>query len=109
MRKPDTITYWLGDRLPTRFALGLALQQAAFLGELLVIPSLFARSANIGHVQFLDIAAATLIVSAVALILQAWNRFGIGSGYFYPLQATTAVLPALLLAAQSGGWPRPMA
>jgi xanthine/uracil permease len=103
MRKPDTIAYWLGDRLPTRFALGLALQQAAFLGELLVIPALFASTAHIDHLQFLDIAAATLIVSALALTLQAWNRFGIGSGYFYPLQATTAVLPALLLATQSGG------
>lgn len=103
MRKPDTITYWRGDKLPARLAFGLALQQAAFLGELLVIPSLFAHSANVDHLQFLDIAAATLIVSAVALMLQAWNRFGIGSGYFYPLQATTAVLPALLLAAHDGG------
>jgi xanthine/uracil permease len=103
MRKPDTITYWLGDKLPVRFALGLALQQAVFLGELLVIPSMFARSAHLDQNEFLNIAAATLVVSAVALGLQAWNRFGIGSGYFYPLQATTAVLPAMLLAVQDGG------
>jgi xanthine/uracil permease len=103
MRKPDTITYGLADRLPTRFALGLAVQQAAFLGELLVIPSMFAHSAHVDQNEFLNIAEATLIVSAVALVLQAWNRYGIGSGYFYPLQATTAVLPALLLAVQHGG------
>ncbi len=103
MRKPDAIVYWLSDKLPARFAFGLALQQTAFLGALLVVPSLFAHSNHFDHFQFLDIAAATLITSAVGLVLQAWNRFGIGSGYFYPLQPTPAVLPALLLAVQTGG------
>ena len=105
MRKPDTIVYWLGDRLPPRVALGLAVQQAAFLGALLVISNLFIQDQGdkVERLQFLDIAAAALIVMAVSLVLQSWNRFGIGSGYFYPLQATTAVLPAMLLAIRSGG------
>ncbi len=105
MRKPDTIAYWLGDRLPARLALGLAVQQVAFLGALLVISNLFVQSHSdaIERLQFLDIAAAALIVMAVSLALQAWGRFGIGSGYFYPLQSTTAVLPAIMLATRSGG------
>ena len=103
MRKPDTIVYWQGDRLPARVALGLAVQQVAFLGALLVISNLFLQSGKIDRLQYLDMAAAALIVMAASLVLQSWGRFGIGSGYFYPLQATTAVLPAMLLATQSGG------
>lgn len=103
MRKPDNIVYWLNDRLPPRVALGLAVQQVAFLAVLLLVPSLYSHMANLPPESFRDLASATLLTSAAGVLLQAWGRFGIGSGYYYPVQATTTVLATLTLAAERPG------
>ncbi|MBP7338669.1 solute carrier family 23 protein [Niveispirillum sp.] len=106
MRKPDNIVYWLNDRLPPRVALLLALQQVAFLSVLLLVPSLYSHMAHLPPEAFLNLASATLLTSAAGVLLQAWGRFGIGSGYYYPVQATTTVLATLALAAsRPGGLP----
>lgn len=108
MRKPDSIAYWVADRLPVPTACGLALQQLAFLGALLVVPNLFVhdKTAYLGSSTFLDIASASLIGCALSILLQIWNRFGIGSGYYYPVQATPTVFATMFLAASgSGGMP----
>jgi len=103
MRRPDTLLYWLEEMPPARFALGLALQQVAFLGALLAVPVVFARNAGMDHAAFLNLAAACLIYSAVALLLQAWGRFGIGAGIFLPVQGTTSVLPVLGIGLATSG------
>lgn len=101
MRKPDNIVYWLNDRIPAPTAVGLVLQQMAFLGALLVVPNLFihGEAVALDSHYFLDIAGATLIAGAVAIVLQVWNRWGIGSGYYYPLQATPTAMALMFLAA----------
>ena len=103
MRRPNTLLYWVDEVPPARFAFGLALQQAAFLGALLAVPALFARNSGMNHEQFMNLAACSLIYSAAALLLQAWGRFGIGAGMFLPVQGTTAVLPILALATATSG------
>lgn len=103
MRRPETIVYWTDDIPPARFAFGLALQQAAFLGALLAVPALIGRKLGLDHEQFLSLAACCLIYSAAALLLQAWGRYGIGAGIFLPVQGTTSVLPLLTLAAAANG------
>lgn len=103
MRRPDSLLYWIDDVPPARFALGLALQQVAFLGALLAVPALFARNVGMDLSTFLNLAACSLIYSAVALLLQAWGRFGIGAGIFLPVQGTTSVLPVLGVALASSG------
>ncbi|PWR24202.1 solute carrier family 23 protein [Zavarzinia aquatilis] len=95
MRRPDTLLYWLEEIPPPRFAFGLALQQVAFLGALMGVPAVFARGAGMDAAAFQNLAACGLIYSAVALLLQAWGRFGIGAGIFLPVQGTTSVLPVL--------------
>ena len=105
MRKPESIVFWLNDRLPVPTAMGLALQQVAFLGALLVVPNLFVHSSSFELVSsnFLDIASASLVASAVAILLQIMNRWGIGSGYYYPLQATPTVFAVMFLASGTPG------
>lgn len=103
MRRPDTLLYWIDEVPPARFALGLALQQAAFLGALMAVPALFARTTGMDHIQFLNLAACSLIYSAAALLLQSLGRFGIGAGIFLPVQGTTSVLPILALATATSG------
>ncbi|HUH60380.1 MAG TPA: solute carrier family 23 protein [Candidimonas sp.] len=105
MRKPDTIAFWINDRLPVPTALGLALQQLAFLGALLVVPNLFVHgsTSHLADSHYLDIASASLIAGALSILLQVMNRWGVGSGYYYPLQATPTVFAVMFLAGSSGG------
>src|SRR3546814_9625732 len=105
MRKPESIVYWVNDRLPIPTALGLVLQQMAFLGALLVVPNLFLNETgfHLASSSFLDVAAASLIASALSILLQILNRWGIGSGYYYPLQATTTVFAVMFLARNHPG------
>lgn len=104
MRRPEHIAFGVHDKLPARLALGLALQQLAFLGALMVIPDIYAR-ATLVHPQdgFLNIAAATLLVSALVIVLQVRALGVLGTGYYYPLQTTGAVLPAMFLVGRLPG------
>lgn len=97
MRRPDNIAYGVHDWLPARLGAGLALQQLAFLGALLVIPEIYVRVQNLGHETFLNIMSSTLLVSALVIVLQVRGLRHLGAGYYYPLQATGAVLPAMYL------------
>ena len=98
MRRPDNIAFGVDDPLPLRLALGLALQQLAFLGGLMVIPDIYVRNAGLEeHSSFLNIASATLLVSALVIVLQVRMWRHVGAGYYYPLQATGAVLPGMYL------------
>ncbi|WP_353146594.1 solute carrier family 23 protein [Pollutimonas bauzanensis] len=105
MRKPESILFWVNDKLPISAALGLALQQIAFLGALLVVPNLFVHDSatHLGGGGYLDIASASLIACALSILLQTLNRWGIGSGYYYPLQATPTVFAVMFLASSSSG------
>ncbi|WP_313073683.1 solute carrier family 23 protein [Melaminivora sp.] len=98
MRRPDNIAFGVHDWLPPRLALGLALQQLAFLGGLMVIPGIYARTLGlVGHEVFLNLVSTTLLVSALVIWLQVRTLGQVGTGYYYPLQATGAVLPAMYL------------
>ncbi|GGF52048.1 hypothetical protein GCM10007301_09390 [Azorhizobium oxalatiphilum] len=102
MRKPDSLVYGVGDLPPARVALLVAVQQVAFLSALLGVPGLAVISLGLDDAQFLNLAATTLFCSGFVLLLQGWGRFGIGAGLFYPLQCTTAALPAIVYASTSG-------
>lgn len=98
MRRPDHIAFGVNDRLPAQMAIGLALQQLAFLGTLMVIPDIYVRTTGLlEHEHFLSLASATLIISALVIVLQVQGRAYVGAGYYYPLQATGAVLPGMYL------------
>ena len=103
MRRPDNILFGVQDALPARLGIGLALQQLAFLGALMVIPDIYVRTQGLDRSDFLQITSVTLIVSALVIVLQIRQSRSVGAGYYYPLQATSAVLPAMYLVAQLPG------
>lgn len=103
MRKPEFIVYWLDDRPPLHVAFFVALQQMSFLGVYLVISPLFAHAQHLDTSIFSRLMAATLLVSGIGVILQAAGKFGIGSGYFCPLQVTSATFSVMTLASVAGG------
>lgn len=105
MRRPENAAFWINDRLPVPTAIGLSVEQLAFLGALLVVPNLFAHNeiVALGTTSFLDIASATLMVCALAVFLQVTGRWGLGAGYYYPLQSTPTVFAIMMVASSQGG------
>ncbi len=103
MRKPENIIYGTDEKPPIQILLILALQQMAFLGVYLAISPLFAREFGLDPQQSLRLISATLFASALGVILQALGKFGIGSGFFCPVQATTATFSGLMFAKISSG------
>ena len=103
MRRPETIQYGLDDRPPRHIALFIAVQQISFLGVYLVISPLFGRTLHLEPGDFHHLMAATLLVSGIGVMIQAAGRFGVGSGYFCPLQVTSSTFPAIGLASAMGG------
>ena len=103
MRLPENIKYGTDDKPPLAILLLLALQQMSFLGVYLVISPLFARKLGLDHEQSLQLISATLIASGFGVVLQSVKFFGIGSGYFCPLQATSSTFSGLLLVKANSG------
>ncbi|HWO99350.1 MAG TPA: solute carrier family 23 protein [Methylococcus sp.] len=103
MRKPESIAYGLEDRPPHAVALFVGLQQMSFLGVYLVISPLFVYTTHLGIAEFHRLTAATLLVSGLGVMLQAARRFGIGAGYFCPLQVTSTSFVTLNMAIIAGG------
>jgi len=104
MRKPDSIIHWLNSKPPYHHALFISLQQLAFLGVYMGVIRLFSHEKNLGIHDFYNLMATTLIVSGVGVIVQAFGRFGIGSGYFCPLQVTPATFSVMTVAIVDGGF-----
>lgn len=102
MRKPDGLVYGVDDLPPPRVAVFVALQQLAFLTALLGVPGLAMTNLGLSDEVFLHLSSATLLAAAMAVVLQGLGRFGLGAGLFYPLQCTTAAIPALLFASHEG-------
>ncbi len=102
MRKPDNLLYGVNDVPPARVALLSALQQVAFVSALLGVPGIAVMRLGLDTDQFLGLASATLFCAGVVLILQGLGPFGIGARLFYPLQCTTAAIPALVYASSAG-------
>jgi len=103
MKRPENIVYWLNDKPPAAISAFVGLQQMSFLGVYLVISPLFVRTENIGDHDSQILMATTLLVSGIGVMLQAAGRLGIGSGYFCPLQATSASFATMELARLAGG------
>ncbi|WP_127092037.1 solute carrier family 23 protein [Aquabacter cavernae] len=102
MRKPDGLVYGVNDLPPARVALLASLQQVAFLAALLGVPGLAAMRLGLDTQIFLSLTATTLFCAGVVCIIQGFGRFGLGAGLFYPLQCTTAAIPALIYASDEG-------
>ena len=103
MRLPENILYSTSDKPPLPILLILALQQMSFLGVYLVISPLFSRNLGLDQEQSLQLISATLLASGLGVVVQAARIFGIGSGYFCPVQATSSTFSGLLLVKTNSG------
>lgn len=104
-RKPSNLIYGLDDAIPLPILLLLGLQHSfhvttALIFAMIVLTGMGATAAQAGF-----FISMSLLAGGIAVILQAGNRRGIGSGYFAPSVCEPAYISASLAAAQAGGLP----
>ena len=103
MKRPANLTYGLEDRPPLLLTLLLGLQHTLAMSSTLVLVAVVLPSAAWPTSVAQNVVRLSMIGVGVGTILQATNRFGVGSGYLCPQLLGPAFLPASLVAVKTGG------
>jgi xanthine/uracil permease len=69
----------------------------------LILPRLVAEATGADAAVLSDYIALSMIAMGLATLLQAWGRYGIGSGFLLPAAFSAIYLPPAMAAAQAGG------
>ncbi len=104
-KRPANLTYGLEDRPPLPLTILLGLQHTLAMSSTLVLVAVVLPSAVWPTSLAQNVVRLSMIGVGVGTILQAMNRFGVGSGYLCPQLVGPAFLPASLLAVRTGGLP----
>jgi xanthine permease XanP len=105
MRKPRGVIYGVDERPPGAVIVLSALQHVGVMFAYLVFPVLVAREAGGTSVSVANVVSMSLIVLAVATLLQAAHKMPIGSGYLcQPVPSAVYLVPSML-AIRHGGLP----
>lgn len=104
-RKPSNLIYGLDDAIPLPILLLLGLQHSFHVTTALIFAMIVLQGMGATPAQAGFFVSMSLLAGGIAVILQAWNRRGIGSGYFAPSVCEPAYIAASLAAAQAGGLP----
>ncbi len=105
MKRPVNIVYGVEDTPPLGVTVFSGLQHVVLISIRLLFPLLIAREAGLPPERVLDVLSISMIVLAVATLLQAIPRGPVGSGYLCPPSFTSAYIAPSLLAAKTGGMP----
>jgi NCS2 family nucleobase:cation symporter-2 len=104
-RKPSNLIYGVDDPVPPLTCLLLGLQHSFHVTTALIFAMIVVQAAGGSKEEAGFFVSMSLLASGIAVILQALNRKGIGSGYFAPSVCEPAYISASILAAKSGGIP----
>lgn len=102
-KRPADLTYWVDETPPPIPLLLLSLQHLALVAIFLVVAVTVARIGGLNEHDGASLIALTMIGGGIGAVLQAWGRFGVGSGYHLPPTTTTILLPAAGSALALGG------
>ena len=106
MRKPADLAYGLDDRPPPKVLLSAAVQQTAIILVFVYPAILVGRAAGATPREAASILSLTFVACGLGTLIQAYGRWGIGSGFLAPSAAAGGVfLAPSLVAAQVGGPP----
>lgn len=100
---PEGITYGPDERPPPLVTLILAVQLVGFLGVLMVLPVVLARTAEVDQRTTVGMVSATMLTAGLGVLLQVIRSRWFGSGLLAPTGTTGAALPAILIALNRGG------
>jgi NCS2 family nucleobase:cation symporter-2 len=105
MIRPEELIYAVDERPPLPTLLALGGQHAALLSIYLVMIVIVFRAADAPHDATIGAVSLGMIAVAVATMLQANRKWGIGSGYLAPPVFSAIYLGPSVMAAESGGLP----
>jgi xanthine permease XanP len=104
-RKPANLIYGLDDRIPLPICLLLGLQHSFHVTTALIFAIIVLQGMGASIAQAGFFISMSLLSGGIAVILQALNKKGIGSGYFAPSVCEPAYISASVMAAKIGGLP----
>jgi xanthine permease XanP len=104
-RKPPEIDYGVDDVPPPLVLWISALQQAGSAAVSLVIPLVICGEAHVPIRTEFSIISLSMLVLAIAPVLQALRRGPVGFGYLAPANSSAIYVPASIEAVQMGGLP----
>jgi len=102
MKKPTNLIYGVADKPPLHLTLLLGLQHALPMSSTLVLVAVVRPASDWPTSLVQNVLRLSMIGVGIGTILQALNRFGIGSGYLCPQLVGPAFLPASVLAVKTG-------
>jgi xanthine permease XanP len=103
VKKPLAILYGVEDTPPPGVLIFSGLQHVVQMAIRLLFPLLVAREAGLPPGRVLDVLGVSMLVMAVATLLQMIPRGLVGCGYLCPPSFTSAYIAPSLVAARSGG------
>lgn len=104
-RKPANLIYGLDDAVPLPIRLLLGLQHSFHVTTALIFAIIVLQGMGASAAQAGFFISMSLLAGGIAVILQALNRKGVGSGYFAPSVCEPAYISASVMAAKIGGLP----
>lgn len=104
-RKPANLIYGLDDAVPLPVCLLLGLQHSFHVTTALIFAMIVLQGMGATMAQAGFFISMSLLAGGIAVIIQALNKKGIGSGYFAPSVCEPAYISASLMAAKIGGLP----
>ncbi|MEN6442011.1 MAG: solute carrier family 23 protein [Syntrophobacter sp.] len=104
-RRPSNLIYANDDPVPPLSLVVLGLEHAALLVASLTATIFFARAIGADPSQTEALVDVGLIAGGIASILQAYPRYGVGSGYFCLHTSSFIYFQPSVLAAGAGGLP----
>lgn len=105
IQRPANLTYAVNESVPPATLAILALEHAALLIASLTATIFFAQAIGAGPSLAEALVNVGLIAGGVACILQAFPKWGVGSGYFCLHTSSFVYIPASVIAAAAGGLP----
>lgn len=89
--------------MPFNLAFLTAIEHVGLGAVTLVLPKLIAQASGADPTLTDQYMSLAMIALGIASLLQAYGKFGIGSGFLLPASFTTIFIPPAMAAAHSGG------
>jgi len=94
---------YLQHDVPLNLAFFTALEHIGLGAVTLILPKLIAQAAGADATLTAQYMSLAMIGLGIATLLQAYGKYGIGSGFLLPASFTTIFIPPAMAAAHSGG------
>ena len=105
MKKPANLVYGAEEKPPVAITVISAFQHVGVIAIFMIYPLIVARAADAPPVEVAAVLRVSMLVLAVAAVLQALPRGPVGSRFLAPSIFTGVYLAPSLLAAKLGGLP----